>query len=228
MNETDGSRPEGSTLLQHASEALETLLQDLAKKRIFPSGSVVFREGDPGDALYLIESGQIDICVISPDGRNLTLNTLGTGDVLGEIALLDNGARTATAAVRSEATLNVIARSQLRSAIMRNPEVALEIMKLAGKRLRWVSGLLEDRHFHPLSVRLARRILALTGQSGDAARKTLKISQSELADHVGATRVAVANVIGEWRDAEIISSSRGNLTILDHLSMKKIADGAEI
>ena len=98
---------------------------------------VLFRAGDAGDAMYLIESGKVRICVQATDGHEVTLTELGRGDFFGEMALLDGQRRSANAVVAEDVRLAVLSREHFLSFIMGgNPNVALEMLTALANRLR--------------------------------------------------------------------------------------------
>ena len=117
-------------------ELLETLDCEAQK--------VMFRAGDAGDAMYLIERGKVRICVQATDGHEVTLTDLGRGDFFGEMALLDDGQRrSANAVVAEDARLAVLSREHFLSFIMGgNPSVALEMLTALANRLRHTDELL--------------------------------------------------------------------------------------
>ena len=117
-------------------ELLETLDCEAQK--------VMFRAGDPGDAMYIIERGKVRICVQATDGHEVTLTELGRGDFFGEMALLDGQRRrSANAVVAEDARLAVLSREHFLSFIMGgNPNVALEMLTALADRLRHTDELL--------------------------------------------------------------------------------------
>src|SRR5947207_10138249 len=117
-------------------DLLETL--DCEKEK------VVFRAGEAGDAMYIIERGKVRISVDATNGRELTLTELGRGDFFGEMALLGDGQpRSANATASEESRLAVLSRQHFLSFIMRgNPNVALEMMTALANRLRHAAELL--------------------------------------------------------------------------------------
>ena len=116
-------------------ELLETLDCEAQK--------VLFRAGDAGDAMYLIERGKVRICVQATDGHEVTLTELGRGDFFGEMALLDGQRRSANAVVAEDARLAVLSREHFLSFIMGgNPNVALEMLTALANRLRHTDELL--------------------------------------------------------------------------------------
>src|SRR5437868_15406474 len=115
-------------------ELLETLDCEAQK--------VLFRAGDAGDAMYVIERGKVRICVQAIDGHELTLAELGRGDFFGEMALLDGQRRSANAVVAEEARLAVLSREHFLSFVRSNPNVALEMLTAFANRLRRTDELL--------------------------------------------------------------------------------------
>ncbi|MEL6236610.1 MAG: Crp/Fnr family transcriptional regulator [Pseudomonadota bacterium] len=215
-------RPFSTTTLSGASEPLVDLLSEIADDTSLEQGETLFHQGDAGDALYALRSGRLEVSVVSEDGRKLTLNTLGTGDVFGEIALFDNGPRTATLTALEACRLARVNRERLFDEVRQRPALAIDLIELAGKRLRWVSAALEDMTFQPLSVRLARRLLYLSAQGG-AVQRELTLSQAELADHVGGTRETVSKTLAGWRREGVIAVNRGRLEILDRAALQALA-----
>lgn len=214
-----------SALLRGASGALRAALGRSARSVALAPGEYLFRQGDPGDALFEIQAGRVEASVLSVNGRKLTLNTMGPGEVFGEIALLDQGPRTAAVMALEPSDLTRFARADVMAEVRADPELGIEIMALAGARLRWISDRLTEREFEPLNVRLARRLLHLAQSSGSGA---VRISQDELAAHVGVTRVAVANILGKWRRAGLVRPGRGVITVTDAPQLSRIATGTEI
>jgi CRP/FNR family cyclic AMP-dependent transcriptional regulator len=105
--------------------------------------TLLFRAGDEGDAMYLIEQGKVRICVQATDGREMTLTELGRGDFFGEMALLDEGQRrSADAIVAEDARLAVLSREHFLSFLRSSPEVALEMLTALANRLRHTDELL--------------------------------------------------------------------------------------
>ncbi len=132
-------------------DLLETL--DCEKQK------VLFRAGEAGDAMYLIERGKVRISVDATNGRELTLTELGRGDFFGEMALLDGQPRSANATASEESRLAVLSRQHFLSFIMRgNPNVALEMMTALANRLRHTDELLRHSATRNVNVEEAARL----------------------------------------------------------------------
>jgi uncharacterized membrane protein len=126
------------SLDDEAAGELCRLLQSIDCK----AGAFLFRAGDKGDAMYLIERGKVRICVRATDGREMTLTELGRGDFFGEMALLDGQRRSADALVAEDARFAVLSRDHFLSFMRSNPNVALEMLTALANRLRHTDELL--------------------------------------------------------------------------------------
>jgi len=113
--------------------------------REFPAGTRIFRRGDPGEALYVIAQGTVEISVDTTTGTRVLLGQLGQGDFFGELSLLDGRERTADA-VASEPTRTVsIDRAALESLFQKHPGAALDVLGVIGRRLREADRLLQSQ-----------------------------------------------------------------------------------
>ncbi len=172
---------------------------------------MLFLKGDPGDALYAVRRGQIRIATGTDSGRRLTLNLLGSGDVFGEVALLDGHPRTADAIATEPTELFMVRRRDFVDLLERRPVVAVRIIEFLCRRIRWMSERMEESVLLPLSARLSRRLLALADDYG----AELHISQEELAIFVGATRESVNRQLQAWRRGGIVELGRSRIHVLD-------------
>jgi CRP/FNR family transcriptional regulator, cyclic AMP receptor protein len=214
-----------SQFLSEASAELRETFVAVASSISLSEGDILFRQGDDGDALFVVEKGLVEISVVSPEGRKLSLNIIGEGQLFGEIALFDSGPRTATATALKQSLLHRVRRRDLFLELRRSPEIAFDMIRLAGARLRWVSAALEDQTFHPLSVRIAKNLLFLARQMGGAT-KVITMSQSAFADHVGATREAVAKTLGIWKRNGWIDLERGTIRIRNWPALELIVSAS--
>jgi CRP/FNR family cyclic AMP-dependent transcriptional regulator len=193
----------------------------LAVQRTFRNGEVIFSQGDPGDALHAIVSGRIRISAGTADGKEIFLNIMEAGETFGEIALLDGGARTATATAIAPSELVSIKRDPLFALLEREPRLALELLRLCGERLRWTSGLLEDAAFLEVPARLAKRLLSLAGLHGErnAEGTILRISQEDLAGFLGVSRQVVNQHLQSWKGKGWVDLGRGAVTLRNTVAL---------
>jgi uncharacterized membrane protein len=120
-------------------------LRGLLELELRPAGSVLFRKGEAGDAVYLIEVGRVRIHIHDRDGDEVTLAELAAGDFFGEMALLDGKPRSATATVTEDARLAVLSREHFHAFVRRDPGVALSMLSAITERLRHTDEMLRQR-----------------------------------------------------------------------------------
>ena len=168
-------------------------------------------------------SGRIRISTGTAEGREIFLNIMEPGDTFGEIALLDGGTRTATATAIEAAELVSIRREPFFELLEREPKAALELLRLCGERLRWTSGLLEDAAFLDAPARLAKRLLSLGELHGEdsAGGRTVRISQEELANFLGASRQSVNEQLQDWKTRGWVALGRGTVTVRDAAALRR-------
>ena len=122
-----------------------TDLRSLLRTQDTKAGATLFRAGDVGDAMYLIESGRVRISVSDEDQKQIVLAELARGDFFGEMAIIDGKNRSADAAVFEDARLAVLSRENFLNFIQRNPTVALEMLSATFSRLRRTDKMLQQR-----------------------------------------------------------------------------------
>jgi len=212
-------------LFAELSEREMERLVSYAKSVSVASGTTLFSKGDMGTALYAIRNGTIKITVPGMDGREAVFNLMQGGDIFGEIALLDGQARTADAVATSACELVVIERRDFLKFIDDNPAVALKIINLLCARLRWTSEHLEEAVLESLAIRLARALLRLN-QNGTRSQNenSIRITQQELSQVLGATRESVNRQLRAWEAQELITIGRGSIVIHD---LKRLAEMAK-
>jgi CRP/FNR family transcriptional regulator, cyclic AMP receptor protein len=152
--ETLRNVPLFESLDDKAAMELCQLLEPLDSK----AKTVLFRAGDAGDSMYLIERGKVRICVHTKDGLEVTLAELGRGDFFGEMALLDGEPRSADAVVAEDAKLALLSREHFLTFMRNTPEVALEMLTALGNRLRHTDELLRHSATRNVNVEAAAQL----------------------------------------------------------------------
>jgi CRP-like cAMP-binding protein len=208
--------------LAHASDDLKAVLASLAREIVLEAGEILFEEGDTGDALYAVKSGRLEVSVLSHDGRKLSLDVMRTGTLLGEIALFDPGPRTASIVALEKSRLLRVRNADVIEAVKKSPDLAIDLTKLAGQRMRGMTKQMNEQVFLSMPVRLARKVLYLTWEPA-GSRKILALSQAELAEYVGATREAVSKTLSIWRKKGIVEPTRGGLVVQDRAALEVVA-----
>jgi CRP-like cAMP-binding protein len=218
---------ERSPLFRGLSPESLARIAALAVQRSYPDGEMIFMQGDPGDALYGVVTGKVRISAGVSDGKEIFLNIMEPGDTFGEIALLDGGPRTAAATAIVASELVSIRREHFLAALEREPRLALELLRLCGERLRWMSGMVEDAALLDAPARLAKRLVSLSAVHGQRSKDgvTLRLSQEDLASFLGVSRQVVNQYLQGWLAQGWVRLGRGAVTVCDEAALKTLAKG---
>ncbi|HEX3083781.1 MAG TPA: cyclic nucleotide-binding domain-containing protein [Pyrinomonadaceae bacterium] len=148
-------------------------LRNLLRVNDVPPNTSLFRAGDEGDAMYLIEQGRVQITITDEDKKQIVLAELAQGDFFGEMAIIDGKQRSADATVMETARLAVLSREDFLSFIHDNPKVALEMLSATFSRLRRTDKMLQQRVSRNVNVvyekslkTLDRLAIAITNRVG--------------------------------------------------------------
>lgn len=220
------SLPETGFLSQ-ASDRLKAVLSSQATEISLERGSILFEQGDTGDALYAITKGTLEFSILSQNGRKLSLDLMAPGAIFGEIALFDPGPRTATVTATEPARVLRVRSADVLAQVQAHPELAGDLIRLAGQRMRWMGQQLNEQVFLAVPTRLARKLLHLAPVGGDCPQ-TINLSQTELAEYVGATREAVSKTISGWKRMGVLDATRGALIIRDFDALRDLAEPDQI
>ncbi len=166
----------------------------------FAKGQNLFGRGDVGTHLYLIAEGQVRLAIATSEGRELSFQIATVGDLIGEIAVLDGGLRSAGATALTPITTYAMERNAFRELWSTHPGVSSAIISFLCWRLRDVSDRLETLALYPMEARLARFLLvALAGRQAAPGRRVpleLGFTQGELAMLLGASRPKINLALG--------------------------------
>jgi CRP/FNR family cyclic AMP-dependent transcriptional regulator len=184
----------------------------------YAAGAPIFAKGDPGISMMAVLAGRIMISSLSADGREVVLNIIGEGEIFGEIALLDGKERTADATAMTDCELLVLPRRSFLPLLERRPELATELLMVLCGRLRRTSEQVEDMLFLDVEARIAKILLRLVrDRSAEAlppgAGATVRISQRDLGNLVGASRESVNKHLQDWKRSGIIGITKGAIVI---------------
>ncbi len=200
-------------------------LSSVAKRRTFRAGEVIFHRDDPGQVLYIIKDGKVKICIISPDGQEVSLAVLGKGEYFGEFALLDGLPRSTDAVALEKVECYTLQRSDFHNAILKNPKIAILVMEALIKRLRNTDQMVEDLIFLDVYGRVAKKLLELADAHGDKVDDgvciDVRLTQQELASMVGASRESVNKVLGYFTDKNFISTDKHRITLHRMADLKR-------
>lgn len=203
-----------------------TRLAEACRRRLVRADETLFFEGDPGHTLYLVVSGQIKIQRVTPSGKLVVLALRGPGEHVGEMALLDGEPRSADAVTVEPCELLMLDRDQFLRCMGEQPQIALNMLASLTRRLREAANQVEG--FRELDVlgRVAAVLLELAESHGEiedaGIRITLRVTQQELADRIGATRVSVNKALGRLKRVRAIRAESGDLVVTNRGELQRL------
>lgn len=165
-------------------------------------GSILFKEGDDGEHLYVIIDGKLKLGTSSGDGRENLLSILGPGEMFGELSLFDPGPRTSTATAVTDAKLLSLSHEKVIPWLKQNPEVSLQLLTRLSQRLRRTNEAVGDLVFSDVPGRVAKALIDLGDRFGKTSPEGLLVNhdltQEELAQLVGASRETVNKALADF------------------------------
>jgi CRP-like cAMP-binding protein len=214
-------------LLRSLSDEDRRRVLAMARRRRFARREILFHEGDPGDTLHLIDKGRVAIRITTPMGDAATVGVLGRGDVVGEMAVLEEGRRRGATVIALEATETLsVDRGQFLELRRRYPSVDLFVFDVLMAHIRRVNVQLMEALFVPVDRRVVRRLLSLADVY--AARDQVDgvevvLTQDDLASLAGTSRATVNRVLRQAEEAGAVSLSRGRIRVTDRALLAKRA-----
>jgi len=204
---------------------LGALTRDLLCRQ-FREGEAIFQQGDPGQMLYLVESGQVRIYVQDEEGQETSVTLCGPGDMFGELAVIDGLPRSASAVAMDRTVVHILSRDRFREHMRRSPQLAFNFMKTLSVRVRYSTQQVSSLTLLDTPGRLARKLLELARDHGQVeptgVRINLTLTQSDLASLIGATRESVNKALGSFRRRGLILTHAGHITIVDPDALREL------
>jgi len=132
-------------------------LAELMEQVSFKAGQMVFHQHDPGDALYIVESGAVRLWVLDEDAKQVTLSELQAGNFCGELAVLDNGERSANATTLTDTVLHKLRSDHFQEFLLQHPAIAVDVIREIGRRMRQTNQLVSQRISRNVNVEMAQK-----------------------------------------------------------------------
>jgi CRP-like cAMP-binding protein len=222
--------PPDSTFLDDLAEADRTALLGTTRERRLEAGESLFRHGDSGSTFAVLLAGRFKLVSRAATGRGVLLGLRGPGDLIGELALLDQGARSADVIAVEPARVGVGSADALHRILTERPSVLLALTRSLGRRLREADEGRVEMAALTGHARVAVRLLQLARRYGRPASNgveiALPLSQDEIADWTGLSRPAVARAMAEFRRAGLVVTARRSLTLSNPSGLQAYADAA--
>jgi CRP-like cAMP-binding protein len=186
------------------------------------AGHILFLEGEAGDAAYVVVSGAVDLVLESLEGNQLTLAHVGPGGYFGEMALIDDQPRSATAIAAQESEVAVLSRRNFLNHLQQHPETIVDLLRTLSARVRTADEKIRALGFLDSGGRLAKTLLDLDSPPGKRAMIT--VTQQQIAAMAGTTRQTASEIIAELRGSGAIVTGRGWVVVTDRDALELLAE----
>jgi CRP-like cAMP-binding protein len=193
--------PEQITMIEHA-----TVMRTISK------GQVIYSQEDRAEALFLLKRGRVNLYRLTPGGKRLELATIGPKAFFGEMPLLGESLRHAFAEAAEESLLCVMSRADVERLIREQPQVALRMIEVLGKRLALTEARLEELAYRSAPARIASVLLRL---SADRVGAEVPVTHQEIGDMIGALRETVTKILDEFQAEGLVELRRGRVLVRD-------------
>jgi CRP-like cAMP-binding protein len=213
------------TLLKALEPAQLHALLRSARHRELKPGEAIITQGDAnGDFALCLLAGALKVSIVTSGGREIILNYCDPGELVGEIAMLDSGPRTATVSAVVESTVLLLPSKAFIAVLLANPDSMIGVMRVLARRVRQANEVIESDRTFSMARRLARALIKLLDPEWADGRLRYKPSQSDIGAFAGLARENVSRLLSEWEDEGIIGRSGRTLFVRDAGFLKGLAE----
>jgi CRP/FNR family cyclic AMP-dependent transcriptional regulator len=191
------------------ADDLQLLSQNLRYK-LFPTGKTIMNADQPGEAVYLILNGTVKVHIEQADGTDVVISILGAGDIVGEMSLLDNKTRSASVSTIEESTLLWMDKTAFQDCLQNMPQLTFNLACTLAKRLRHANHQIQALASREVESRVAYQILIFAERYGKVMEGgdifiPIRLTQSDIASMIGASREHTNKVIVSYKERKYIS-----------------------
>lgn len=232
MVETEGPvfNEEGMILSSMTDEEKQDALKVSVQKMV-PKGTTLINQGDEISQLFLIRDGLAKVCLYTVSGKEIILDYIGPGQLVGELSFFDEHPSSASVITMKECHVAIFQRAELFQYLADKGMIAIRIIKILCSRIRKSNQMLESDRSFAMGPKLARGILRLVhdhgGDPADGESIKFSISQSDLGNFVSLSRENVNRQLREWQEEGLIVVKSGKITVLDFEHLDEIATFGE-
>ena len=209
-------------LFSHLSKDETESISRATRERAYPKNSVIVFEGDPGDALFVVKSGQVKVVLTAEDGREVILSVLGEGDFFGELSLIDDQPRSAHVIAMENSKLLVLYREDFHRCLERTPRIALGLLQALSRRLRSADDKIGGLVLLDVQGRIARMLLELADE-GNGTVISRSITHHTIAQMIGSSRETVSRTIRAFTEKGMVEVSKQTIEITDRAGLESLA-----
>jgi len=205
-------------------------LSEHSSVRHIAANELIFTEGDPCAGLFIIQSGAVKIFKTAPNGREQVLGIERAGNSVAELPVFDGGTYPASTLAVEESVLLFIRKEDFRALCLQHPEVALKVLRVVGKRLRGLVGIIEELSFATVRQRLIGYLLRMArlapaGKHG--VEFALPVSHQELAAELGTVRELVSRNLSRLQAEGLIKLQARSILVPDPAALQAASDSTD-
>jgi len=208
-----------------SDDQLSQVLATVSDRR-YAKHQFIVREGDPGDTFFVIGSGSVAVCRVTPDGRETILSILKEGDFFGEMSMFDSSLRSASIKTLTDVEVGAIRQSDFMGLIDKSPQIGRLLVIELSERLRAANALIAATTSQDIRARLASLLLNLTEQFGEpvanGTRITLRLTNQEMANMIGTTRETVNRTLNRFWDDRLVDMRTANVVVTDTEKLRQL------
>lgn len=188
----------------------------------YKAGHLFYMPSDPGEVLFILKQGCVQLYRISPDGRKLIVAVLHPGAIFGHMALVGQHMHSTFAEALDECLICVMHRIEVERLMVEKPQVALRFLEAVGQRLLEAERRLEESIFKRIPARLAGLLVRLNQENGSKGM-LMGYTHQYLADMLGTYRETATQTLNEFQSRDLIRIGRKSIEILDHKGLEDVA-----
>lgn len=196
-------------------EGLADRLKKFGRSKTFLPGTVLCQQDEEIDSIYVVESGLVELAIISKMGKTKIIAICPPGIIIGEMALYSNYVNTSQLKVMVKSNLNIISIEEGSEKFFNDPEIVSRLFKSLATKLQLTTNQLGVMVLQTLTARIAHMLL-------DYNKAEVFLTQDKLADMIGCSRITITRQLNEMQDQGIIHTQRGCIAILNRSALKKL------
>lgn len=216
-----------SMLFAGLSDEDITRIADITASRAFKRGQIIFSEGEPASAFYLVVYGRVKVFKVSPEGKEQVLHIINVAEPFGEVPVFSGTRFPANATALEDCQTLVFPRSSFLELLKREPSLAMNMLSLLSKRLLSFARLVEELSLKEVPARLASYVLYLRDKAGGGREVELDIPKNVLSALLGSVPETVSRVLNRMAAEGLIGVEGRRIVILDLKGIEDYASGAK-
>lgn len=191
-------------------------ISKLLINKVYPAGSTLFFQGDPGDKVFFLKRGKVKALKTNPDGEEQILDIFQRGDVFGEVVLFNVDHYPASAITMEEVEIAYLSKDKFKDYFYKNPALGWGMLQEMARKLRQSQKKIENLGLRDTRGRVATLLIDLLYKFGDHESKSmLEFNRQEMANFIGTSRETVSRTLSDFRNEDLIEINGNRIYIKD-------------